>query len=212
MEIKTELILKYFPNLSADQIEKFEQMGNLYKDWNSKINLISRTDIENLFLHHILHSIALLKFYKFREGAKILDLGTGGGFPGIPLAVLMPYSEFSLIDGTAKKIMVVNDIAEKLNCKNVKGLHIRAEEHKFKYDFIVTRAVASIDILQKWCFPLLKNASVGEMPSGIFAYKGGDYKEELKKIPRYNYTEVNKISDVFSEEYFKEKVIIYLQK
>lgn len=212
MEIKTELILKYFPDLSSEQIDKFEQMGNLYTDWNSKINLISRTDIENLFLHHILHSLTLLKFYNFREGAKILDLGTGGGFPGIPLATLLTDAEFTLIDGTAKKIMVVNDVAEKLNLKNVNGLHARAEEHKFKYDFIVTRAVASIDILQKWCLPLLKNSSVGEMPSGVFAYKGGDYKEEIKKIPRYNYTEINKISDVFSEEHFKEKVIIYLQK
>jgi 16S rRNA (guanine527-N7)-methyltransferase len=212
MEIKTDIILKYFPDLTADKIDKFEKMGNIYLEWNSKINLISRTDIENLYLHHILHSLALLKFYNFRVGAKILDLGTGGGFPGIPLAVLMTDTEFTLIDGTAKKIMVVNDVAEKLNLKNAKGLHTRAEEHKFKYDFIVTRAVASIDILQKWCLPLLKNASVGEMPAGIFAYKGGDYKEEIKKIPRYNYTEVNKISDVFPEEHFKEKVIIYLQK
>lgn len=207
-----EILRKYFPDLNDEQIKKFELMGELYTDWNSKINLISRTDIENLYLHHILHSLALLRFYKIRAGARILDLGTGGGFPGIPLALMMPESEFHLIDGTAKKIKVVNDISDKLDLKNVMGLQIRAEEYREKFDFVVTRAVASIDVLQQWCIPLLKSASVGEMPSGIFAYKGGDYKEELKKIKRNNYTEVNKIYEVFPEEYFKEKVIIYLQR
>ena len=212
MEMNVELIQKYYPELTGQQVDVFIKMGELYKEWNQKINLISRNDIDNIYLHHILHSLTLLKFYNFKQHGEILDLGTGGGFPGIPLAVLMTESKFTLIDGTAKKIRVVNDVAEKLNLENVKGIHIRAEEMKMKFDFVFTRAVATIDILQKWSKPLLKPASVGDMPAGIFAYKGGDYKEELKKIPKYEYTEINRIYDKIEEEYFKEKVIIYLQK
>ncbi|MGE5357354.1 MAG: 16S rRNA (guanine(527)-N(7))-methyltransferase RsmG [Deltaproteobacteria bacterium] len=210
--MNNEYILKYFPDLDKYQLQQFQLIWSLYTEWNSKINLISRNDIENLFLHHILHSLAILKFYKFRSGAKILDLGTGGGFPGIPLALMLPDVNFTLIDGTSKKIKVVHDVSDKLELKNVKALHIRAEEFKEKFDFVVTRAVASIDVLQNWCIPLLKVASVGEMPSGIFAYKGGDYRTELKKIKKTNYIEINNIYDVFPEEYFKEKVIIYLQR
>ena len=180
-------------------------------DWNNKINVVSRKDINNLYLHHVLHSLSILKFYNFNNGSKILDIGTGGGFPGIPLAIFLENCDFTLIDGKAKKIKVVNAIADTLDLKNVRGLHQRAEEFKEKFDFIITRAVTSIDKLQMWSYPLLKKKSTGPMPSGLFAYKGGNISAELKLLNKNDYYELNDIHKKIPEDYFKEKYIIYLQ-
>jgi 16S rRNA (guanine527-N7)-methyltransferase len=207
-----DIILKYFPEMSDDQLEKAGKLHGLYLDWNEKINVISRTDIENLYLHHVLHSLSILKFYGFREGSEILDLGTGGGFPGIPLAIMLPECRFTLIDGTAKKIKVVNDIAEKLGLENVTALHLRAEECRSKHDFVVTRAVADLGKLMLWSRPLLKEISRGPMPSGLFALKGGDIRSEIKLLKRGSYYELSNISDKIGEDYFSEKYIIYAQK
>lgn len=206
------IIYKYFDNLTDLQKERIEKLYELYLDWNSKINVISRKDIDNLYLHHILHSLSILKFYSFNEGSKILDIGTGGGFPGIPLAILLENCDFTLIDGKAKKIKVVNEVANSLKLNNVKGLHQRAEEFKDKFDFIITRAVTTIDKLKMWSYPLLKRKNTGPMPPGLFAYKGGIVSDELKLLNKYDYYELNDIYDAIPESYFKEKYIIYLQR
>ncbi len=212
MEMREGIIYKYFDNLTDLQKERIEKLYELYLDWNSKINVISRKDIDNLYLHHILHSLSILKFYSFNEGSKILDIGTGGGFPGIPLAILLENCDFTLIDGKAKKIKVVNEVANSLELNNVKGLHQRAEEFKEKFDFVITRAVATIDKLKMWSHPLLKRKNTGPMPSGLFAYKGGKINDELKLLDKDDYYELNDIHEAIPESYFKEKHIIYLQR
>ena len=211
MEMKEQIIYKYFDNIQDSQKEKFKNLYDLYVEWNNKINVVSRKDIGNLYLHHVLHSLSILKFYDFNNGAKILDIGTGGGFPGIPLAIMLENCDFILIDGKAKKIKVVNEITNSLNLKNVKGLHKRAEECKEKFDFVVTRAVASIDKLNMWSSPLLKKKNTGPMPSGLFAYKGGNITTELKLLDKDNYYELNDIYTSIPENYFIDKYIIYLQ-
>lgn len=207
-----DIILKYFPGLSDDQIEKTGKLHGLYLEWNEKINVISRADIANLYLHHVLHSLSLLKFYDFSDGSDILDLGTGGGFPGIPLAIFRPDCRFTLIDGTAKKIKVVNDIIEKIGLDNAIARQQRAEESRSEYDFVVTRAVADLEKLLLWSCPLLKNKSKGPMPSGIFALKGGNIRDEIRQLKRGSYYEINNITDKIQEEYFSEKYIVYVQK
>ncbi len=207
-----DVILKYFPELSNIQINKLSKLFALYKSWNEKINVISRKDIDNLYLHHVLHSLALLKFYSFNDGNKFLDIGTGGGFPGIPLAIMLEGCDFTLIDGKSKKIKVVNEIATELGLKNVIAIHKRAEEYKEKFDFITIRAVASMDKLRMWSFPLLKVNSKGPMPPGLFSYKGGNVVEELKYLEKSDYFESNHILEKIDHGYFKEKFIIYLQK
>jgi len=212
MVMNIDIITKYFPDLTSSQIDKLSELYKLYKTWNEKINVISRKDIDNIYLHHVLHSISLLRFYSFYPEIKFLDIGTGGGFPGIPLAIILEDCDFTLIDGKAKKIKVVSEIAEELSLKNVKALHKRAEEFKEKFDFITIRAVASLDKLRLWSMPLLKNNSKNPMPPGLFSYKGGNIKDELKLLERSDYYESNHIYDQVEEEYFKEKYIIYLQK
>lgn len=212
MVTNLEIVLKYFDYLTDRQQYDFLKMYDLYLDWNEKINVISRSDLSNFFIRHILHSLSVLKFYGFNPGNRILDLGTGGGFPGIPLAILLPECELYLIDGTAKKIKVVSDVIDKLELKNAKAFHIRAEEYREKFDYIVTRAVADISKLKSWSHPLLKNKSFGPMPPGIFAYKGGNMTEELKILRKDDYIEINEISSKIKDEYFLEKKIIYLQK
>ena len=150
-----ELILKYFPDLTERQKSQFAQLENLYKEWNNKINVISRKDIDNIYLHHVLHSLAIAKVIQFKKGSKVLDLGCGGGFPGIPLSIMFPDVQFTLIDGTRKKIKVVNEVSEAIGLTNAKGVHVRAEEYTEKYDFVITRAVALVEKLVIWTDKLI---------------------------------------------------------
>lgn len=206
-----EVLLKYFPNLDEEQISRFRALDTLYRDWNAKVNLVSRKDIDNLYLHHVLHSLAIAKVIHFNEGAEILDIGTGGGFPGIPLAILMPGVKFHLIDGTLKKIKVVEDVIQSLELKNAKAHQIRAEELKgVRYDFVVTRAVAELNQLRLWSQRLLKNKHFHVMPNGLFALKG-NVQAEIKALPKGEYTEVYPVSDFFEEKYFQKKYVVYLQ-
>ena len=204
-------IQKYFPDLTDIQIDQLSKLKALYVDWNSKINVISRKDIDNLYLHHVLHSMAIAKFTKFIPGADILDLGTGGGFPGIPLAILFPETNFYLADGTKKKIRVVNEVIEALDLKNVRGHHQRAEELKIKFDFVVCRAVTTIDKLVIWSKMLIKEDQEHGTPNGLIALKGGNIKQELKLLPKKEYTEIVKLSTYFKEEYFEGKYVVYVQ-
>ena len=205
-------ILSYFPDLTETQQKQFGQLGELYKDWNQKINVISRKDIDNLYVRHVLHSLAIPPVVRFRTGADILDLGTGGGFPGIPLAILYPEVNFTLIDGTRKKIFVVQEVVDALGLKNVTARQIRAEEIKAKFDFVVTRAVARLDKLILWSQRLIKNTEKHAIPNGILALKGGDVQSEAKDIPKGNYVEIYPINDFFKEEEFNDKYVIYVQR
>ena len=206
-----ETIQHYFPNLNELQIQQLSQLGPLYKAWNDKINVISRKDIDNLYSHHVLHSMAIAKVIQFQPGADILDLGTGGGFPGIPMAILFPDSNFKLIDGTAKKIKVVHAVAEALGLKNVEALQLRAEEDKAKYDFVITRAVAKLEKLINWSFKLLKQNHQHAIPNGIIALKGGNIEAEIKELPNKEYIELYPLTDFFKEDFFEEKSVVYVQ-
>lgn len=207
-----DIILKYFPDLDEKQQQQFIQLEALYQDWNEKVNVISRKDIGNLYIHHVLHSLAIAKVLKFKNGSDILDLGTGGGFPGIPLAILFPKVRFHLVDGTRKKIMVVNEISEALGLENVKAEQARAEElKKIWFDFVITRAVARLEKLHLWSIRLFKNNQQHVLPNGLLALKGGNIKEEIKELPKGEYVETFPISDFFEEAYFKEKFVVYLQ-
>lgn len=207
-----EKILEYFPKLTDDQRAKFEQLGPLYEEWNDKINVISRKDIENLYPHHILHSLGIAKVVKFRSGANILDLGTGGGLPGIPLAILYPEVNFTLIDGTRKKILVVEEIVAALGLKNVKPMHLRAEELKGRFDFVVCRAVASLDKLVPWSARLLSHEERHALPNGLLTLKGGNLRGEIKALGKGAYVEQFPLTDYFPMEYYMEKYVIYVQR
>jgi 16S rRNA (guanine527-N7)-methyltransferase len=205
-------ILKYFPHLNATQKEQFAQLLPLYRDWNEKINVVSRKDIENLNLHHVLHSLAIAKVCAFVEGAKILDLGTGGGFPGIPLAILYPSVSFHLVDSTAKKIRVVEEIRTALDLKNVVASHSRVEDLKAQQaDFVVTRAVASLDQLFRWTQKHISRKHRHALPNGILALKGGMIETEIQALGKGAYVETTPIRSFFSEDYFAEKVVAYVQ-
>lgn len=206
-----EILLKYFPQLTEQQQQQLAQLGALYKEWNEKINVISRKDIDNVYDHHILHSLGITRLIHFAPGAEILDLGTGGGLPGIPLAIFFPKTKFTLIDGTRKKILVAEEIIGALELANVKARHIRAEELKQKFDFVVCRAVASLDKLAAWSFPLIKRPQQHALPNGLITLKGGDVMTEIKALPRGSYTERYALSDFFEEAYYQEKYIIYVQ-
>jgi 16S rRNA (guanine527-N7)-methyltransferase len=206
-----ESILAHFPRLSETQQQQFAALGELYTEWNSKINVISRKDIEDLYPHHILHSLGIAKVIDFASGAKVLDLGTGGGLPGIPLAILFPQTQFTLIDGTGKKILVVSEIAKAIGLENVDARHARAEELKEKFDFVVCRAVASIDKLVLWSQPLLAKKHQHGLPNGLITLKGGNLKEELAALPRGSYVEKYPLSKYFKDPYYEEKFAIYVQ-
>ena len=205
-----ELILKYFPHLTDHQKEQFALLDTQYRDWNEKINVVSRKDIDNLYLHHVLHSLAIAKFMEFKEGTKIIDLGTGGGFPGIPLAILFPECTFTLVDSINKKITVAAAVAEAIGLNNVTAKTGRVEEMKVKCDFVVTRAVAKIDKLLPWSRKVLTNDQRNLYPNGLIALKG-DLKEEIKLLPKYEYRESVHIIKYFNEPYFEEKHVLYVQ-
>jgi 16S rRNA (guanine527-N7)-methyltransferase len=200
-------ILKYFPNLTDIQKEQFEKLNFLYHDWNEKINVISRKDIDALYTKHILHSLGIAKIIKFEPGTYVLDVGTGGGFPGIPLAILFPETRFYLIDIIAKKIKVVQAVAEGLELKNVKAEQIRAENVKGDFDFIVSRAVTNMPDFVSWVKTKIKKNNKHELKNGILYLKGGDLTEELKDFPKA--TEYN-LADFFEDEFFETKKVVHL--
>lgn len=202
-----EEILKQFPNLTENQIMQFQKMEVLYYDWNSKINVISRKDIDELYTKHVLHSLAIAKIQPFEPGTYVLDVGTGGGFPGIPLAILFPETRFYLIDVILKKINVVKAILEALELKNVKAEQIKASEVKGDYDFIVSRAVTNMPDFVSWIKDKIKKQNKHKLPNGILYLKGGDLTEELKDFPKA--TEYN-IADFFKNEFFETKKVVYL--
>ena len=203
-----EEILEYFPSLTEEQIRQFGALWDLYRDWNSKINVISRKDIDNLYEHHVLHSLAIAKALKFKPGTSVLDFGTGGGFPGIPLAILFPEVSFKLIDGTGKKILVANSIAESIGLKNVYAELKRGEDEKGKYDFVVSRAVMPLQELVKIVRKNISKNDRNSLPNGIIVLKGGKLDEEIKNYRKL--VEIDEISTWFKAPWFKEKYVIYL--
>jgi 16S rRNA (guanine527-N7)-methyltransferase len=200
-------IIKHFPNLTEDQIAQFEKLEALYTDWNAKINVISRKDIESLYTKHVLHSLGIAKVMPFVPGATVLDVGTGGGFPGIPLAILFPETRFYLIDVIAKKIKVVQEVAAGLGLKNVKAEQIRAENVKGEFDFIVSRAVTNMPDFVVWVKDKVKKKDNHELKNGILYLKGGDLTEELQDFPKA--VEYN-LSDYFEDEFFETKKVVHL--
>ena len=202
-----ELILKYFPNLTELQQQRFIQLQGLYEDWNLKINVVSRKDIEELYLRHVLHSLGISKIQSFMPGSKILDVGTGGGFPGIPLAILFPEVQFHLVDSIGKKIKVVEEVVAGLQLQNVKTTNARVETVSGNYDFIVSRAVAQMETFVHWVNGKIAKKSLHERRNGILYLKGGDLTEELKI---YTTATVFPLSDYFEEDFFETKSVVHL--
>lgn len=203
-----EEILKYFTDLTDKQKQQFAALFDLYKDWNEKINVISRKDIDNLYLHHVLHSLAIAKAVSFRPGTRILDFGTGGGFPGIPLAILFPGTQFKMIDGTGKKIRVVNEVATAIGLENVEAVHLRGEEEKGKYDFVVSRAVMPLPDLMKIVKKNVGKEQRNSLPNGVICLKGGNVEGEMRPFKKI--AEATEITNWFDEDWFKEKFVIYV--
>ena len=202
------IIKKYFTNLTGLQVEQFAQLEALYNDWNAKINVISRKDIQNLYEHHVLHSLGIAKVVNFRDETTVMDLGTGGGFPGIPLAILFPHVQFHLVDSVGKKVKVANEVATAIGLKNVKFSHARAEEIKEQYDFVVTRAVMPMVDLVKVARKNIKKEQHNAVPNGIIALKGGELNGEIASMK--NIATVWELSDFFDEEYFKTKKVVHV--
>ena len=202
-----ELILKYFPQLTELQKDRFFLLQSLYEDWNLKINVVSRKDIDELYLRHVLHSLAIAKIQPFLPNTRILDVGTGGGFPGIPLAILFPEVEFHLVDSIGKKIKVVEEVVQGLQLTNVKATNDRVENVKGKYDFIVSRAVAQMDTFVHWVDGKIAKKSIHELKNGILYLKGGDLNEELKSFPK---AKVFSLKDIFEEEFYETKSVVHL--
>ena len=203
-----QLIYRYFPDLTQEQCQQYEALDALYRDWNEKINVISRKDIDHLYEHHVLHSMAIAKMIHFRPGTRILDFGTGGGFPGIPLAILFPECQFKLIDGTGKKIRVAQEISQAIGLRNCHPEHLRGEDEKGLYDFIVSRAVMPLPDLQKIVRKNIAKEQKNALPNGIICLKGGDLQAETRPFRRI--VETTDISTLFAEEWFKQKFIVYL--
>jgi 16S rRNA (guanine527-N7)-methyltransferase len=202
-----DLIPHYFPDLTAWQKGRFDLLGDLYKDWNAKINVVSRKDIEELYLRHVLHSLGIARVISFRPGAKILDVGTGGGFPGIPLAILFPEADFTLVDSIGKKIKVVQEVVEGLGLTNVRAVNTRVEELTGEFDFIVSRAVAAMPTFVRWVKGKIRNSSDHPLQNGILYLKGGDLSGELKGFDR---AKIYPLSEYFTEPYFETKVVVHL--
>ena len=206
--MSADIILKYFPDLTARQQEQFEALDALYHDWNAKINVISRKDIDQLYEHHVLHSLAIAKTIRFRPGTRILDFGTGGGFPGIPLAILFPDCEFKLIDGTGKKIRVAQEVAQAVGLTNCHPEHLRGEDERGQYHFVVSRAVMPLPDLVKIVRKNIAKPQLNALPNGILCLKGGDLQAETQ--PFRNIVETTDISTFFTEDWYKGKYVIYL--
>jgi 16S rRNA (guanine527-N7)-methyltransferase len=203
-----QIIEKYFPELTGQQLEQLAALQALYEDWNAKINVISRKDIDHLYEHHVLHSMAIGKFIHFRPGTKILDFGTGGGFPGIPLAILFPECQFKLIDGTGKKIRVAQEVCQAIGLKNCTPEHLRGEDEKGKYEFVVSRAVMPLPDLVKLVRKNMSKTQRNAMPNGVICLKGGNIESEIQSFRKL--AETAQLSQWFEEEWFKEKYCIYL--
>ncbi|MBT8273466.1 MAG: 16S rRNA (guanine(527)-N(7))-methyltransferase RsmG [Bacteroidia bacterium] len=202
------LIKTYFPELTSSQIQQFEALPALYKDWNSKINVISRKDIDELYLRHILHSLSIAKIIQFKEGSKILDVGTGGGFPGIPLAILFPETSFHLVDSIGKKLKVIDAVSSEIGLQNVKTFHARVEDIEDQYDFIVSRAVTRMPEFVQWVKGKTLSLDRHQLKNGILYLKGGDLAEELNGFPD---AKIFNISEVFKEEFFLTKKVVYIE-
>ena len=203
-----ELIKKYFPRLTDEQLRQFAALDALYRDWNAKINVISRKDIDSLYEHHVLHSLAIAKTLNFKPGTEILDFGTGGGFPGIPLAIMFPECQFKLIDGTGKKIRVAQEVAQAIGLQNCQPAHLRGEDERGKYDFIVSRAVMPLPDLVKIVTKNVSKKQRNALPNGVICLKGGSVDAEIR--PFKNVVELMPVSSWFTEEWFKEKYCIYV--
>lgn len=199
----------YFPSLTEDQIQKFRQIADLYKDWNQKINVVSRKDIDEIYTRHVLHSLAIAKILQFNPGTKVLDVGTGGGFPGIPLAIMFPEVHFTLIDSIGKKIKVVDEVVEGLKLQNVKSVNDRVENLDDQFDFIVSRAVAAMPTFTHWVKGKIKPKSSHSVKNGILYLKGGDLTEELQG---YKTAEIFPIQNYFEDEFFETKKVVYLPR
>ncbi|MCG7501004.1 16S rRNA (guanine(527)-N(7))-methyltransferase RsmG [Tenacibaculum sp. Mcav3-52] len=202
-----KLVKKYFDNLSETQLEQFSKLQELYEDWNLKINVVSRKDIDELYLRHVLHSLGIAKVMEFKAGAKVMDVGTGGGFPGIPLAILFPETQFHLVDSIGKKIKVVNEVAEGLGLQNVKTTHGRVEEVDDTYDFIVSRAVAQMETFHRWVKNKVHKKQNHALKNGILYLKGGDLTEELANFPKVT---IYDLPDFFEEDFFETKKVVHL--
>lgn len=208
MNSGTQLILTYFPNLSETQVAQFDRLQELYEDWNSKINVISRKDMDQFYVHHVLHSLGIAKVMAFQPGTKVLDIGTGGGFPGIPLAILFPDTHFHLVDSIGKKIGVVKDVAKQLKLSNVEPQQARAEELVRKYDFVISRAVTQMVNFYPWVKNKIKKEDINEFQNGILYLKGGDVDEEMEALDK-SYV-VYHLEDYFKEEFFQTKKVVYM--
>jgi len=208
MNTESELISNYFPSLSERQMEQFAQLGELYADWNSKINVISRKDMEQFYVHHVLNSLGIAKVMEFQPNTKVLDIGTGGGFPGIPLAILFPETHFHLVDSIGKKITVVKDVVKQLKLTNVEAQQARAEELVRKYDFVISRAVTQMANFYPWVKNKIRKEDFNEFQNGILYLKGGDVDEEMDELDK-SYI-VYHLSDYFKEEFFETKKVVYL--
>lgn len=202
------VVEKYFKNLSTKQLHQFEQLGSLYKLWNEQINVISRKDIDELYIRHVLHSLSIAKFINFKDGTNIVDIGTGGGFPGIPLAILFPNCNFTLVDSIGKKIKVVNEVSKSIGITNVTAVNERVENLKFPPHFYITRAVAKSEELLMWINKKISKDQFNDLPNGLIALKGGDLSDELKNINNFKQTP---ISCYFDEEFFNEKFLIHIK-
>jgi 16S rRNA (guanine527-N7)-methyltransferase len=207
--VESSLIFKHFPDLSQEQQRQFNELKSLYVYWNEQINVISRKDMDNFYTHHVLHSLAIAKVVAFKDGAEVLDVGTGGGFPGIPLAILFPNVKFHLVDSIGKKILVVKEVAQALGLKNVTSQHERAEKINHQYDFIVSRAVTAMPEFLRWVRGKVKKENMHELPNGILYLKGGDLTEELKGIKHH--IKIYNLSDFFQEEFFETKKVVYVR-
>ncbi|MBR3115593.1 MAG: 16S rRNA (guanine(527)-N(7))-methyltransferase RsmG [Bacteroidaceae bacterium] len=201
-------ISQYFPTLSAEQVAQLARLDGLYREWNDKINVISRKDIDNLYEHHVLHSLSIGKYISFRPATSILDVGTGGGFPGIPLAILFPQCRFHLIDSIGKKVKVATEVAKAIGLRNVRCTHENVKEERGRYDFVISRAVMNAPELTRLVQNKISRVGNNALPNGIICLKGGDLSEELSNLNRWH--ELTDISDYFSEPYFETKKILYI--